>query len=72
MKDKALSSLTTFLDGESAPSDVLRFGTSGAEGTDNSRGHCLLRYEIPTRDLRSPNGVTGNSQGRKPRVIEQV
>ncbi len=34
-------------------------------------GHCLLRYVIPTRDLRSPNGATGNSQGRKPLVIEQ-
>jgi len=34
-------------------------------------GHCLLRYLIPTRDLLSPNGATGNSQGRKPLVIEQ-
>ncbi len=29
-------------------------------------GHSLLRFVVPTRDLRSPNGATGNSQGRKP------
>ncbi len=33
-------------------------------------GHCLLRYVIPTRDLRSPNGAKENSQGREPLVIE--
>ncbi len=33
-------------------------------------GHCLLRNEISTRDFRSPNGATGNSQGRKPLEIE--
>jgi len=45
------------------------FDTSSRTEVPNAQttlGHLLLRYVIPPRDLRSPNGATGNSQGRKP------